>query len=213
MRWCKSLLVSINEILVGTANHGKFGEFVRILHDINVRLKGLNEYPAGIDPTETGATFAENAFIKASTYAARFDVATLADDSGLEVEILDNRPGILSARYGGDNTPMSKKLELLLREIEAAGDGINRNARFVCSVAFVDRSGKLIGESHGVCNGKIAFSTRGQNGFGYDSIFIPDGFDKTFGELDDAEKDMISHRANAVRHIRPYLLDFTGSLT
>lgn len=196
-------------LLVATGNAGKIRELSQLLADAPLLLLGLRDIPAVEDVPETGSTFAENAALKATGYALQSRHWALADDSGLEVDALDGRPGVLSARYGGADTPYSRKIEQLLAEI-AAADGESRKARFVCSMAVSDPVGKVIAESIGVCEGSIELAPSGTSGFGYDPVFVPDGYDRTFGELDDAIKQQISHRARASREIIRYLLDFMG---
>jgi XTP/dITP diphosphohydrolase len=131
----------------------------------------------------------------------------LADDSGLEITALNNAPGVLSARYGGDEIGFDQKMSMLLREMEMADDQ-RRDARFVCSMALADENGEILLTSVGVCEGRIAPAPRGNGGFGYDSMFIPNGYDRTFGELAGTVKREISHRARASRAIIRYLPDF-----
>jgi XTP/dITP diphosphohydrolase len=132
---------------------------------------------------------------------------SLADDSGLEVEALGNSPGVYSARFAGENTDYGMKIQKLLAMLDSTGDK-SRRARFVCVMSLADPDGEVVFTARGVCPGTIATSPRGDNGFGYDPIFIPDGFVQTFGELDDTLKRAISHRALATELIIRYLLDF-----
>jgi XTP/dITP diphosphohydrolase len=156
---------------------------------------------------ETGITFAENAALKAVGCATQTGLFALADDSGLEVEALDNAPGVFSARYGGPDTSFAEKMIKLLDEVDKTGDSMRR-ARFVCAMAFANPSGEILFTTEGICNGKIALHPRGAGGFGYDPLFIPDGFDRTFGELSEAIKGKISHRARAFEQIIPFLGHF-----
>ena len=191
-------------LLVATGNKGKLIELRQLLAGSPIDLVSLGDIGCTVEVEETGATFAENAALKAREYALIADVTTLADDSGLEVEALDNRPGVLSARYGGADLGFDKKMSMLLGELENTG-GQNRQARFVCSVAVADKTGEIVHSAQGICSGTIAREPRGNNGFGYDPLFIPDGFENTFGELIDAEKHKISHRARAFEQIIPFL--------
>jgi XTP/dITP diphosphohydrolase len=195
------------ELLIATNNPGKVAELKDLLAKLPVELLCLLDFNNIIEAEETGLTFSENAQIKARSYAAQTGVPALADDSGLEVEALDGRPGVLSARYGGEETSFSEKITRLLKELGAAHD-VHRRASFSCSIAVADSTGKILRTVTGVCRGRIAPEPRGSGGFGYDPIFIPDGYDQTFGELAPSIKQEISHRAVAFREIIPFLLDF-----
>lgn len=196
-----------SKLLVATGNVGKIRELATLLVGAPLELIGLRDLPQMREVAETGSTFAENAILKAAGYARESGLWALADDSGLEVVALSGRPGVLSARYGGSDTPYDRKIQILLDEIAGAAD---RQARFVCAMAIADPSGEIAFTTAGVCEGKIANAPSGTNGFGYDPIFIPNGFDRSFGDLDDEIKQQISHRARASREIIRYLLDFIG---
>ncbi len=196
------------KLLIATNNPGKVSELTRFAGDLPLELLGLTDFPSVSEVEETGNTFKENASLKASGYAIQTGLVALADDSGLEVAALNCRPGILSSRYGGADTDFATKISKLLAEIAETGD-IERRARFVCSMAISDKTGNIIFTAHGICEGKIASEPRGNGGFGYDPVFIPDGFDLTFGELPDAIKQKISHRARAFEQIIPFLRDFS----
>ncbi|HKX84406.1 MAG TPA: RdgB/HAM1 family non-canonical purine NTP pyrophosphatase [Pyrinomonadaceae bacterium] len=196
-------------LLVATGNRGKIRELAQLLANAPLKLIGLHDLSSVAEVAETGSTFADNAAIKAAGYATQSGHWSLADDSGLEVTALDNRPGVHSARYGGRHATYEMKIEKLLAEIAASGQE-DRSARFVCCMAISNPLGRIVFEAKGVCDGSIAFEPVGANGFGYDPIFIPDRFASTFGELDDAVKQQISHRARASREIIRYLLDFMG---
>ena len=198
-----------SKLLIATNNPGKLAELRQSMSDLPLELLSLSDIGCSVEIEETGATFCENAFLKASGYARLANIFALADDSGLEVEALGGRPGVLSARYGGTHVGFDRKMSMLLGELERSGD-VDRRAQFVCSIAIADASGEIVHSAEGICNGTIAASPRGSNGFGYDPIFIPDGFEKTFGELDDAVKRKISHRARAFCEIMPFLRDFIG---
>ena len=195
------------KLLVATNNKGKLGELNSLLADLPVDLLSLSDIGCTIEIEETGATFAENAALKARGYARLAGIWTLADDSGLEVEALDNRPGVYSARYGGVGLGFDKKMLMLLDELEKTGSK-NRTARFVCAMAIADATGKIVHSGEGICNGKIAHQPRGNGGFGYDPLFIPDGFENTFGELSNDVKQEISHRFRAFCEIIPFLRSF-----
>lgn len=200
----------MSEIVVATKNVGKVRELKQLLADLPFQLKSLNDFPSIIEPEESGATFAENAVIKARSYALQTKRWSLADDSGLEVEALGGAPGIFSARYAGENATDQERVVKLLRELNDRRDQ-KRFARFVCAMAISDENGDIRFLSEGVCDGKIALTPSGANGFGYDPIFVPDGFEQTFGELSDEIKQKISHRARATGEIIAFLRDFYAS--
>lgn len=192
------------ELLVATHNAGKVRELTRMLAELPLRLRGLSEWPDIPEAVETGATFEENAVLKAAHYSARAGRLTLSDDSGLEVAALGGAPGVLSARYCGPAATYAERIGRLLAEVEAAG-GDERRARFVCVIALADPASGLTQTFEGVCDGRLAREPRGANGFGYDPIFIPDGHRQTFGELPDDVKQQLSHRARALRQALAFL--------
>jgi XTP/dITP diphosphohydrolase len=196
------------EILLGTNNQGKIKEIKNLLADSPIIIRSLQEFPEIDDVEETGTTFTENAVLKAKTYSLKTNLWTLADDSGLEVEVLDNAPGVFSARYAGKNAGNEEKINKVLDEIENK-NGKQRNARFICVMALTDEKGNVKKISEGVCEGSIADKPCGINGFGYDPIFIPQNFHNTFGELSDEIKQAISHRNKAIKKI----IDFLHNLT
>ena len=196
-----------NTILLATNNDGKITELRSLLVGAAVNFLGLSDFSHVSAVDETGQTFAENARLKAAGYARQTGLISLADDSGLEVAALGGRPGVLSARYGGDATTFARKMANLLDELGQTG-GNDRRARFVCAMAFADEQGQILFESEGVCDGRIASFPRGSGGFGYDPLFIPNGYDETFGELSEGIKQKISHRAGAFEQIIPFLRDF-----
>lgn len=197
------------ELLLATKNAGKIRELAELLADLPICLRGLSEFRNVVEPEETGATFSENAVLKAKYYALQTGLWALADDSGLEIESLGGAPGIFSARYAGENVSYSEKMNKLLQEMNNTNSG-NRRARFVCAMAVVDETGNIKFLSEGICNGKIAANPCGTNGFGYDPIFIPDGFSETFGELSNEIKQKISHRLRAIEKIIRFLCDYTA---
>jgi XTP/dITP diphosphohydrolase len=195
------------KILIATKNPGKIAELRSLLSDERFEFIGLDALSDIPDVEETGNTFAENAKLKAAAYSTHFGLHTLADDSGLEVEALNGRPGVFSARYGGVNKDYGAKIRLLLDEIKVA-ENKDRGARFVSHIAYASPDGDVLFEAEGVCEGSIAFEPKGSNGFGYDPVFISAGFDETFGELSDELKQKVSHRAQAIAKIMRYLRDF-----
>jgi len=201
-----------SELLIATGNEGKITELREMLAEFPLYILSLSDFPEAIDVAETGDTFCENALLKARGYARQTALIALADDSGLEVAGLDGRPGVLSARYGGAAMPFSEKMKKLLNELAESGD-TTRRARFVCSIVVAAPDGEILCRADGICDGLIADEPRGVGGFGYDPIFIPDGFDKTFGELSADVKREISHRGRAFSHIIQFLRDYYGELT
>jgi XTP/dITP diphosphohydrolase len=196
-------------LLIATHNAGKLNEFAGFLTGLPIRLQSLKEYENIGEVEETGVTFEENAVLKARGYALRAGIWAMADDSGLEVEALGGRPGVYSARYAGSAAGYGQKMAALLNELSETGDP-DRRARFVSVITIADEQGEIKFLAEGICAGTIARAPRGKNGFGYDPVFIPDGFGQTFGELTAGVKDQISHRARATAKIIRYLRDFTG---
>jgi XTP/dITP diphosphohydrolase len=190
----------MHHLLLATRNAHKTREFAEILgQGFHVRdLTGLDGFPP---IEETGRTFAENAKLKALAVAQDRQSLVIADDSGLEVDALNGAPGIYSARYAGENATDEQNIEKLLRELAGRE---SRKARFRCVIALA-RNGKLLGEFEGTVEGAIVDLARGRGGFGYDPVFRPDGFDKTFGELPAETKNRISHRAKAIAALRDAL--------
>jgi XTP/dITP diphosphohydrolase len=191
-------------LLLGTRNPGKVKEIVTILEDSGWAFSSLREF-ADVGPAaEDGVTYAENAIAKARFYAAATGLLALADDSGLEVAALGGAPGVYSARYAGEGASDADRRALLLAEL-AKTNGGDRRARFVAAVAIADSSGEVLNVSEGICEGTITFEPRGNSGFGYDPLFVPDGYDRTFAELSDDVKNRISHRALALMRTRDSL--------
>ncbi|MBX3244160.1 MAG: RdgB/HAM1 family non-canonical purine NTP pyrophosphatase [Acidobacteria bacterium] len=197
------------DLLVATRNTGKLTELRELLGDAGVRLLSLDETGITEDVDENGTTFEANARLKASAYAKAAGTYAVADDSGLEVDALNGAPGIFSARYAGVETGFDKKMETLLAEMDDS-DSASRSARFVCVMAFSDPEGNILFTTEGICSGNIAKEPAGIGGFGYDPIFIPDGYHRTFGELTASVKNTIGHRSKASRAFVAYLRDFIG---
>lgn len=200
----------MRRLLVASHNQGKLRELRKLLGDIRLEVISLDTFPGIQAVEETGDTFSENAALKAKGYARQAGLITLADDSGLEVEALGGRPGVFSARYAGDGSSDKARTDKLLAEM-ADFPAEERSARFCCSVAIADERGTIIHASNGVCEGKLALRPRGSAGFGYDPIFIPDGFEQTFAELNPEMKNTISHRARALQGAREFLRSLTIS--
>lgn len=188
------------KLLIATHNPGKIREMNEILADLGVACLDLGQAGITEDVEETGATFAENAILKANYYAAATQLLTLADDSGLEVDALNGAPGVYSKRYGGDEKPLYTRLMRDIKDVPWE----QRTARFRCVVALADGDG-LIGTAEGRCEGMIAFAPKGTGGFGYDPVFYIPERDQTMAELSAAEKHQISHRGRAIAAILPLL--------
>lgn len=195
-------------LLIATRNAGKIKELNELLKNLPVNLRSLKDFPHLGEVAETGQTFSENATLKASAYALQSQLWALSDDSGLEVKALQGAPGVFSARYGGEQISDEARIQKLLDELNATKD-TSRQARFVCVMAIANEKGEIVFTAEGICNGFIAEKPRGSNGFGYDPIFIPEGFDQTFGELSADLKSQISHRAQAIKKIIRFLSDIT----
>lgn len=183
------------QLLAATSNRHKIAEFREMLEkqSLPVKIISPDTIPGFPVLTEDGATFEENACQKAAQASRYADMAAFADDSGLQVKALNGAPGVRSARYAGENAADAEKTAKLLRTMEGIED---RSARFVCVIALAYR-GNIAATFHGEVTGHIAGAPRGDGGFGYDPVFIPDGYDKTFAELGPEIKDTISHRSKA----------------
>jgi XTP/dITP diphosphohydrolase len=191
----------LSTLLVATTNPGKLREIEGILAGAPVRLVTLRDFPALEEPEETGATFAENARLKARYYATATGLACVADDSGLEIAALDNAPGVHSARWHGtDYTIKFRKIRELLAE-----RGLETSAaRFVCRIALAIGD-TVVYEAEGIVDGELAAEARGTNGFGYDPIFFYPPFGCTLAELDPERKASVSHRGQAFAQLRTFL--------
>jgi XTP/dITP diphosphohydrolase len=192
-------------IIVATGNLGKLREIGQILSGLPVVLTSLRDHWSPVpDIPEDGETFQENAYAKADWVFSRKHVWTLADDSGLEVDALSGAPGVRSARYAGEGCSDADnvaKLLGILREMPLE----RRTARFRCVMVLRTGSDSSI-VAEGTCEGTIGFEARGTDGFGYDPLFVPDGFDKTFAQLDSSAKNAISHRGKALAQLKARLL-------
>src|SRR6267378_3478756 len=192
--------LSAMNLLLATRNQHKTREFTQLLGP-NFTLRDLTRTRDLPEISETGRAFEDNAVIKAIAISKIFpDEMVIADDSGLEVDVLNGAPGIFSARYGGENASDQRNVEKLLRELQGATE---RSARFRCVIALA-KNRKLLTTVAGEVAGMITISSRGENGFGYDPIFIPEGLKETFAELPSATKNVISHRAKAVAGLVRY---------
>ncbi len=194
----------MTKLLVATHNQGKLQNFADMLQDLAIEWLSLDDVGVVQDVAETGSTFRENSVLKARAYAAETGLLTLADDSGLEVDALDGAPGVYTARYGGEGLTAVQRYQKLLDDIKSVPDP-QRTARFRCVIVLAGPDGTILGESEGVCEGRIALAPVGDNGFGYDPVFYLPQFNKTMAQLPAAQKHLISHRGQAVQAIVPRL--------
>ena len=195
-------------LLLATANAAKVREITPLLDGLGYTILSLSDVGAVRLPSEGATSYADNALGKARAAAAAMPAVTLGDDSGLEVNALDGRPGVASARYGGPGLTDAERTMRLLAELKPAS---TRAARFRCVIALVAPWGEeaLV---EGIVEGVLTDRPRGTQGFGYDPIFLVPALGRTFGELTDAEKDRLSHRARAVAAARPILARWAARL-
>ena len=191
-------------LLIATRNPGKLEELASLLSGVPYALLSLDDVGIDSEIAEVGSSFEENATLKAVGYSAMSGLAALADDSGLEVDALGGEPGVLSSRYAGAGATDSQKIAYLLRKLDSVADD-KLGARFRCAIAIAwpDRP---VDVQYGECHGRLVRTPRGDNGFGYDSIFLVDGLGKTMAELTAEEKNEISHRARAARNAARVLM-------
>ncbi|PMP69216.1 MAG: non-canonical purine NTP pyrophosphatase [Thermodesulfobacterium geofontis] len=199
-------------LLIATSNMGKVKEINELLKDLHLEIKTLQDFCKIESPEETGKTFFENAYLKAKYWAEKTGLMCLADDSGLEVEALNNAPGVYSSRFAGENATDEENNRKLLELLQ----GIpfeKRKARFVCVIVVYHPSGKYI-TTEGTWEGVIGFEPRGSYGFGYDPIFLVPEYDykKTAAELAPEEKNKLSHRGKALIKLKEILPDFLKSI-
>jgi XTP/dITP diphosphohydrolase len=203
-----------SRVVLATRNEHKVVEVRRIFDAaaVDVELVGLDAFPDAPDVAETGLTFEENALLKARAIAHRTGLPTIADDSGLAVDVLGGMPGIFSARWSGRHGDDAANLELLLAQLADVADA-DRGAAFVCAAALATPDG-VEDVVRGELRGSIVTQPRGTNGFGYDPVFVPDGEVRTTAEMAPAEKDAISHRGLAFRALARRLggADTTGTV-
>ncbi|WP_375483980.1 RdgB/HAM1 family non-canonical purine NTP pyrophosphatase [uncultured Jatrophihabitans sp.] len=193
-------------VLLASRNAKKLGELRRILAPSlpGLEVIGLDDVPPYAEVPESGATFGDNALIKAREGFRRTGLPTVADDSGLAVDALNGMPGVLSARWAGSHGDDTANLRLVLDQVGDVPDD-RLGAAFQCSVAYVSADGEIL--TDGRMPGRLVREPRGANGFGYDPIFVPDGFDRTSAELAPGEKDRISHRGQALRALAERLAE------
>ena len=193
-----------DDIVISTGNAHKLEEIGAILKDLNYNIHSLKDVNLdNLEIEENGKTFEHNALIKARTVAKLTNMITIADDSGLEVDAIGKKPGIYSSRYAGENATDAQNREKLLKALKNT-PASHRTGRFVCCIAVVFPDGKEF-VVRGTCEGSIAFEEKGNNGFGYDSLFIVDNYNKTFAELPASIKNAISHRAKALELMKEEL--------
>jgi XTP/dITP diphosphohydrolase len=188
------------EILIATRNQGKVREIRKALAELGFKIQSLNDLKEAPGMEEDGKSFAENALKKARIYSGIYGKVTIADDSGLEVDILNREPGIYSARFAGKGTSDRKNNQKLLDRMEGIPSS-KRGARFKCAIAIVSPQGRET-VVEGECRGRIGFREVGNRGFGYDPLFIFSRLGKTMAQLTVEEKNRISHRGKALRKLR-----------
>ena len=191
------------KIIFATGNENKLREIRQITENMGIEIVSMKDAGYYTEVEETGTTFEENAYLKASAIAKKCNLPTLADDSGLEIDYLNKEPGIYSSRFMGEDTPYSVKNAELLRRMEGVPDE-KRTARFVCAICFVrpDGSSETV---RATMEGRVAYKSAGKNGFGYDPIFFLPERGCTSAELSPEEKNEISHRGKALRMMRDIL--------
>jgi len=190
----------MKKLIIATKNKGKVREIKHVLKPLRLKIISLLDLPKLHDLRETGKTFEENAIRKAKIIAKKTKELVLADDSGLEVKALKGKPGIRSARYAGPNPTTSKLCGKLLKKMKSEKD---RRARFICVIAIAGP--KKVRTIRGVCKGKVIFKMKGKHGFGYDPVFVPDGYKKTFAQMPLKLKNRISHRGKALKKAKACL--------
>ncbi|WP_071460297.1 XTP/dITP diphosphatase [Bacillus massilinigeriensis] len=194
----------MEEVIIATKNRGKAQEFERIFSKFGIQVRTLLDYPEFPEIVETGSTFEENAILKAETASRQLGKVVIADDSGLETDALNGEPGVYSARYAGLEKSDEANIDLLLEKLEGV-PAEKRTARFRCVLAIAVPGKETVTYS-GSCEGRILEKRRGSNGFGYDPVFFVEDKGKTMAELDPEEKNLISHRAMALKQLKQTLL-------
>ncbi|MBA65318.1 MAG: non-canonical purine NTP pyrophosphatase, RdgB/HAM1 family [Candidatus Marinimicrobia bacterium] len=193
------------KIVLATHNQHKRHEMNRVLSSMGITIVGLNDFPQIGDIEETGKTLLENAFIKARKVFELTGIPSIADDTGLEVNALDGAPGLFSARYAGENPTYEDNINKLMLALEGVPKE-KRNAKFRTIIAFVDFNKEL--HSEGIAEGVITEIPEGRDGFGYDPIFKPNNFNKTYAEMDIEQKNKISHRGRALKKMKKLLINY-----
>lgn len=192
------------KLFIATSNMNKVKEMREMLSDLDVEILSKEDVGELPEVEEDRGTFAGNALKKAKVMQQEVNLPTIADDSGLSVEALNGNPGVYSARFAGEDATDQENNRKLLGLLSGLEDN-RRRAHFVCVMAFIDEDGneEIV---EGQCHGEIGFEPRGNNGFGYDPLFIPDGYKKTFAQLESEVKNKISHRARALEKMKKVLL-------
>lgn len=191
-------------IIIATKNKGKIKELIDAFADLPVNIKSLAEYPDLPEAVEDGSTFAENALIKARFYSGKTGAACIADDSGLEIDILDKKPGVYSARFAGEHATDAENNNKMIEEIRKKQVS-ESSARYKCILVFYDVDGKIL-QADGSCEGSIKLQAQGTNGFGYDPYFYIK--DKTMAQMTLAEKNAVSHRGLAIKKMKVLLAEY-----
>ena len=194
----------ISKIFIGTNNRGKLREITSLLPK-NVKIYSTKDFNLK-SPNETGKTFKSNALIKAKFFSKKTNLICLSDDSGLEIDLLKKKPGIYSARWGGKNNDFNKAMRRVYKELDKKDKEWREkkiSAKFICALVIYWPNKKKI-YSIGKIGGKISKSKKGKNGFGYDPIFIPNGYKRTFAEMSKSFKHKIDHRAKAFKKIKRF---------
>lgn len=194
----------MKKIIFATTNQGKVKEVKMILEDLGVEVLSLKDLDINVDIVEDGTTFEENALIKAKTIAKLSNEIVLADDSGLEVDYLDKAPGIMSARYMGEDTSYDIKNQAIIDQL-AEAKGKERSARFVCAIACAMPDGETF-TTRGTIEGEIGYKIEGTEGFGYDPIFYVPEFGCTTAQLTPEQKNKVSHRGKALEEMKKILI-------
>ena len=197
---------NIKSLLIGSNNQGKIKE-IRDLLPKKIKIYSTNDFKNLKSPVENGKTFSENSLIKARYYSKKTKIRCLADDSGLEINFLNKEPGIFSARWGGKKNDFNLAIKKVYRKLDKKDKfwkSKKIRARFICALTIFS-SEKKFKTKIGFINGYISNKKLGKNGFGYDPIFIPDGYNKTFGQMKFSQKKKIDHRFRAFKKIKKFL--------
>ena len=197
----------IQEILIATTNEGKAYEIIELLHGCAKDFIRLNDLTQAPEPVENGESFRANASIKARYYASFSAMPAVADDSGLMVDALDGAPGVHSARLVGPERSDAERNKKLLDLLSKLPDEAGRKARFICSACFFDPASEIEIIEEGILQGRIGHSPRGESGFGFDPLFIPEGYDQTLAELGVKIKNHISHRKIAFELLKSKIIN------
>jgi len=196
----------VKQVVLASRNQKKILEIADLFAPYNIELLSVADVPDAPEVEETGTTFEENAALKASEVAKAVHYWTIADDSGIVVDALDGAPGVISARYAGENATDADNNAKLLNDLSSVPDE-KRTAHYVCVMALADSNGEIRLSVSGICRGRILPEHRGSNGFGYDPLFLLPEYDRTFGELSPEVKSQLSHRARALRQFIPKLVE------